>query len=199
MWALVLSAGLLAQLDPGTLEAAPAPAAVVAPAEQPAAAAPKAPAALKLAAGATLEVELVDGLSSETSKVGDRFALRLAEPLTQDGVVIVAAGAAGEGEVIDAARKGMGGKQGKLIIAARFVDLNGRRTRIRGMTLQAAGKSRVDLTTGLLLVPYVGVASVLVEGGDIVIPSGTRATVKLAEAIELTSTAPTNSLGENEK
>jgi hypothetical protein len=38
-----------------------------------------------------------------------------------------------------------------------------------------------------------------VEGGDIVIPSGTRATVKLAEAIELTSTAPTNSLGENEK
>ncbi|TCS18089.1 hypothetical protein [Caulobacter sp. BK020] len=140
---------------------------------------------LRLPAGAQVEVELVDTLSSRVNKLGDRFALRLAQPISSRGVDVVAAGATGQGEVIDAARAGMGGRQGKLIISARYLDLNGRRVRIRGMTFMASGKSRVDLATGVLLAPYVGVAAAFIQGGEIEIPAGARATVRLAEDVEL--------------
>ena len=160
----------------------PAPAAsVTSPAQTVALAAP----VLRLPAGTVVEVELVDQLSSSTNRLADKFAIRLAQAISSDGVEVVAAGAAGQGEVIDAARAGMGGKQGKLIISARYLDLNGRRVRIRGMTFMAAGKSRVDLATGVLLVPYVGIAAVFVQGGEIEIPAGARATVKLAEDVDL--------------
>ncbi|MFZ0268629.1 hypothetical protein [Caulobacter sp.] len=148
---------------------------------------------LRLAAGTQVEVELVDHLSSSTNKLGDRFTIRLAQPISIQGVDIVAAGATGQGEVIDAARAGMGGKQGKLIISARYLDLNGRQVRVRGMTFLAAGKSRVDLATGVLLVPYAGVAAVLIQGGEIEMPAGARATVRLAEDLELPVSATTPS------
>lgn len=138
-----------------------------------------------LPAGAPVEIELVNALSSATSKLGDRFPIRLAEPIVVDGVVVVPAGALGEGEVIDVTGAGINGKQGKLIISARFLELNGQRVRIRGMSIVATGKSRVDLATGMMLVPYVGLATVFVRGGNIEMPAGTRATAKLAQAVEL--------------
>lgn len=173
MLAVLIGLSVFAQaaLDPAVAEIVTPPAAAAAH-------------TIRLAAGTQLEVELVDPLSSATSKLGDRFALRLAAPIVSGGVELAPAGALGEGEVIDAARAGMGGKQGKLIISARRLDLGGRQVRIRGMSLMAAGKSRVDLATGVLLVPYVGVASILIEGGEIQIPAGARGTVRLAEDVD---------------
>ncbi|MDO8295700.1 MAG: hypothetical protein Q7T19_04580 [Caulobacter sp.] len=153
---------------------------------------------VRLPAGTRIEIELVDGLSSGTSSLGDRFAIQLVEPISIEGSVVVAGGATGEGEVIDVARAGIGGKQGKLIISGRFLDLDGRRVRIRGMSLLASGKSRVDLATGLMLTPYVGLAAVIIPGGDIEIPAGTRATARLAEDVELQINATTVSGGEVE-
>lgn len=49
------------------------------------------------------------------------------------------------------------------------------------MSLMSAGESQVDLATGLLLVPYAGLAVVFLKGGEIAMPSETRATAKLAE------------------
>jgi hypothetical protein len=161
--------------------------AVVPPAgaqEVPPAAAPPAPPMPRLPAGSQVEVELVDTLSSRVNKLGDRFTIRLAQAISSQGVEIAPAGATGQGEVIDVARAGMGGKQGKLIISARYLDLNGRQVRVRGMTFMASGKSRVDLATGVLLVPYVGVAAAFIQGGEIEIPAGARATVRLAEDLE---------------
>jgi hypothetical protein len=146
------------------------------------------PKVLQLHAGAQLEIELVDNLNSSTNRLADRFSIRLAEPISRDGVDVVAAGAMGQGEVIDVARAGIGGKQGKLIIAARYLDLNGQRVRVRGMTLMASGKSRVDLATGLALV--VSPVAVFISGGDIAIPAGARATVRLAEDVSLPAGAP---------
>jgi hypothetical protein len=154
-----------------------------------------APEVLRMPAGTVVEVELVDPLSSSTNRLADRFTIRLSQAIAKDGVEIVPAGATGQGEVIDAARAGMGGKQGKLIISARYLDLNGRRVRIRGMTLMASGKSRVDLATGMLLVPYVGLAAGFVQGGEIEIPAGARATVKLAEDVDLPVNTPTQPTG----
>ena len=191
-----LSLGLLLQAEPGALPsdpqppaAPPAPASLAAPTET---AAP-APATLKLAKGQELQVELANGVSSMTAKLSERFPLRLVEPIrAPDGTIVVAAGALGEGEVIDAAPAGIYGKQGKLVISARFLDLNGKRVRIRGMSLIAAGQSQVDLSTTVALVPYVGLAAFMIKGGDIQFPTGTRATVKLGEDVEfpITTTVP---------
>ncbi len=169
----------LAQLEPG--QAGPSPA-VARPAPAPI---PSSPTLLHLPAGTPLEVELVDTLSSSTSKLADRFTIRLVTAISRDGIDVVAAGATGQGEVIDAARAGMGGKQGKLIISARYLDLNGRHVRVHGMTLAFSGKSHVNLATGVLLAPYVGMGAVLIQGGEIQIPAGSRATVRLAEDVDL--------------
>lgn len=190
MYALAPAA--MGQVEPSAATAAAAQTQTQAPTQTqtqaqtpPAAEAPAAPRTLKVAAGTQVEVELVDPLSSTTSKLGDRFAIRLAQPISSQGVDLIAPGATGQGEVIDVARAGMGGRQGKLIISARYLDLNGKQVRIRGMTLLASGKSRVDLATGVLLVPYAGVAAVFIQGGEIQIPAGARATVRLAEDLDL--------------
>lgn len=168
------------------LLAEPAEPSPVSEATPPPAVAAVAPAGtIHIPAGTQIEIELVDGLSSATSQLSDRFAIRLAEPISVDGAVVVPAGATGQGEVIDVAKAGINGKQGKLNISARFLDLGGARVRIRGMALITTGKSRVDLATGMMLVPYVGLATVFVRGGDIVLPAGTRATARLAEDVEL--------------
>lgn len=185
---LLLAADPVLTPAPAEPQALPAPTAAEAPAEAaPTVAATTAPATgfVTLPAGALVEIELVNALSSATSKLGDRFPIRLAEPIVVDGVVVVPAGALGEGEVIDVTGAGINGKQGKLIISARFLELNGQRVRIRGMSIIATGKSRVDLATGMMLVPYVGLATVFVRGGNIEMPAGTRATAKLAQAVEL--------------
>ncbi len=131
-------------------------------------------------AGTAVTLEFRDPLSSKSTPVGDFVALRLAEPIVVGGEVVVPMGAAAGGEVLDAAPSRMAGQQGKLIISGRFLELDGQRVRIRGMTIQVAGRSRVDTANTLLLVPYVGIASVLVQGGEIEIPAGTRAQARLA-------------------
>jgi hypothetical protein len=138
---------------------------------------------------------MAETISSATSHVGDHFALRLAEPIAVQGQLVTAAGAPGQGEVIDAGRAGMAGRQGKLIISARYLELSGHHVRIHGMTFLESGKSRVDLAQGMLLVPYVGIASALIKGGEISIPAGTRATVKLAEDVDLSPTPTTPEAG----
>lgn len=182
MLSAFLGLSALAQVGLCQVGAAPAPAT----AEQQAP--PQAPVSARLPAGTLVEIELVDTLSSATNKLGDRFAIRLATPITSSGVEISAAGAMGEGEVIDVARAGISGKQGKLIVAARHLDLNGRRVRVRGMSLMVSGKSRVGLATGVLLVPYAAPVAILIKGGEIEIPAGTRTTVRLAEDFQVNAT-----------
>ncbi len=178
-------------------EASPA---AIAPDSRPKAEQPAAPASnsLRLAAGTEVQVELAESVGSATSHVGDRFALRLAEPIMAQGKVALPAGAAGQGEVIDAGRAGMAGKQGKLIVSARYLELAGRHVRIRGMTFVLSGKSRVDLAQGVLLLPYAGVTAALIKGGDITLPAGTRATVKLAEDVELPPSPPSQDEGKQQ-
>jgi hypothetical protein len=48
------------------------------------------------------------------------------------------------------------------------------------------------------MVPYVGVASMFIRGGEIEIPEGARAVVKLAEDVDLPTTAPTDQTGKSQ-
>ena len=158
--------------------------------------APAAPGGVRrLTAGSALVVELVAPLSSATSHLGDRFAFRVVEPIKIDGAQVVGAGAMGEGEVIDAAHAGMAGAAGKLVLSARRIDLDGRSAPVRGLTLMAAGQRRVGLVSGALLVPYVGVSALLIRGGEVEVPAGTRYSVKLAQDVDFPSNPPKASEG----
>ncbi|MEQ1489765.1 MAG: hypothetical protein ABL932_04370 [Terricaulis sp.] len=154
----------------------PAPAAV----EAPAAVTAEIPTTITIPAGTTIVVEFSETLSSATTLTGQLIGLRLRDPLVADGRTIAEAGAIGGGEVIDAARSGMGGRSGKLIVSGRFMEIAGQRARIRGLQVVVAGEdnSREAVNT-MMLVPYVGWMGGFIEGGEIEIPAGTRAEARL--------------------
>jgi hypothetical protein len=145
---------------------------------------------VRIPAGTKVELEFVETLSSKINTTGQTFALRLRDPIVIDGQIVVPAGALGGGEVIDAGRSGMGGRSGKLILSGRFLEYQGQRVRIRGLQSVLAGddRSRTAVNT-VILVPYVGFLGGFIQGGDIEVPSGTRAQAQLATDI-IISTPP---------
>lgn len=169
--ALAITALPVAVAQPAT-EQAPAPLV----------AAPAAPQAITIPAGTVVQVELTEALSSRSSQQEQLFGLRLAEPIIVDGVEVVAAGALGGGEVIDAHPSAFGGRQGRLIISGRFIEINGQRARIRGMQITAAGEQRTNTALAVSMIPYAGVAGIFIQGGEVDIPIGARGTARLAEA-----------------
>lgn len=173
----------------------PAPAAATtAAASAPEASAPSAVESPRIPAGTVVSVELVDALSSTTSHIGDTFRIRLVEPINIGGRDVAPAGTTGAGEVIDAAPSGFGGRQGKLIISARYLEIDGRRVRIRGMQLTAAGADGANAALGVSMIPYVGLASIFMHGGEITLPAGASGTARLAADFDLSpQVAPANS------
>lgn len=140
-----------------------------------------APASITIPAGTVVQVELTEALSSRSSQIEQTFGLRLAEPIVINGAEVVPAGAIGGGEVIDAHASAFGGRQGRLIISGRFVEINGQRARIRGMQITAAGEDRGNTAMAVSMIPYAGVAGIFVQGGEVDIPAGARGTARIAE------------------
>jgi hypothetical protein len=122
-------------------------------------------------------------LSSKKQKNGDRFPILIVEDVRVGGAVVIPAGSAGEGEVIHAAKSGMGGKAGELLITARFVRAGGREIRLRSFSLGATGRDRADNSLALSVV--TGPLGLFVVGGVVIIPRGTVAGAKTAEEIQL--------------
>ncbi|OQW56842.1 MAG: hypothetical protein A4S17_13230 [Proteobacteria bacterium HN_bin10] len=158
---------------------------------------PPTPQTIRIPAGTVVQVELTEALSSRTSQQEQLFGLRLAEPIVIDGSEVVPAGAIGGGEVIDAHASAFGGRQGRLIISGRFIEINGHRARIRGMQITAAGEDRANTALAVSMIPYAGVAGIFIQGGEVSIPAGARGTARLAEDIDVplsaSDTAPVNS------
>lgn len=170
-------------------EAAPAqppPAPSTAPsAEQP----PAAPVCCVIPAGTPVVIELVNEISSNGVVRGDMFPLRLVEPVEIDGHVLMPRGARGMGEVIDAAKAGMGGKPGELLVAARYIKVGDVQVPIRGMKLSGHGENNSkDAQTAVLI---VGVGGMFIRGGDLVMPAGSRASAKVARDTPLPPPAAT--------
>lgn len=188
--AAVLAVALLcvAPAQAQTDASAPDQAAAVAPVSaEPAAIAPT---TLRIPAGTSVEVELTEALSSETSQQQQTFGLRLAAPIVIGGREVVPAGVVGGGEVIDAAPSSFGGRQGRLIVSGRFIEINGAPARIRGMQLTANGEDRSDTALAVGMIPYAGIASIFIQGGEIEIPAGARGTARLAADIDIPISAP---------
>lgn len=163
--------------------------AVVAPAETPPAAVPALIPALT-----PIEIELGADLGSKLSKSGDRFPLTLKNAVVIDGRELLPAGTAGEGEVVHAKKAGWGGAPGELVLAARFLTVDGRQLRLRSLRFDQVGDDKIrtvavsTAVTSALLGPLgaVGAAS---HGGDLLHPKGSPASAKTAEAFEITPSA----------
>lgn len=79
------------------------------------------PSSVTVPAGTVVEVELLEDLSSQTSRVGDTFRARVASNVREDGSVAIPAGAEVVGEVTEvAAIRKVGGRAR---LAVKFTDL----------------------------------------------------------------------------
>ena len=149
-----------------------------------------------------VEIEIVERLNSKLVRPGQRFAIRLAEPLVVDGRTVAPAGASGEGEVVHAAKAGGMGKAGELILAARFLDIDGTRLPLRSLRY---GRSQGKDNSGTLVAANVAAAAVLpvaslvafvVRGGEVDVPAGTRANARVSSDTLLD---PVNQEGEQKE
>jgi hypothetical protein len=168
-------------------------------------------AGVRIPTGTVVQVELAEPLSSRTSQIGQLFALRLRQPIVIDGREIVPAGALGGGEVIDADSSGFGGRQGKLILSGRYLEIGGQRVRIRSMQLTAVGEDRATTSLVVAMIPYAGIAGIFINGGEIDLPAGAYGAARLAvdafvsassaeqPAVETTAVEQTSTSGENQE
>jgi hypothetical protein len=131
-------------------------------------------------------LDILDPVGSKISKSLDTFRIALAEPLMVGGKVAVAAGTPGQGEIVHAKKAGGMGAAGELVIAARFLEIDGRRVPLRSTRLDAAGKSNLDRVGALAVASAaspipVAVIGFFIKGGEIELPAGTRVSARLAE------------------
>jgi hypothetical protein len=127
-----------------------------------------------------VDLEILAPLNSKTSKMGEMFAIRLAEPIVIDGKTIVAAGALGQGEIIHAAKARAAGKAGEMILAARYIEHDGQKIMLRSFKYGAStGKSNRGeaFAAGAIIAAPL---TLLIAGGNVDIPMGTRAHAKTA-------------------
>jgi hypothetical protein len=166
-----------AAADPGPVEAA-------APAEAPAA-------CCTVPARTPIEIEILDTLNSKANHNGDRFAFRLAAPLTIDGQIVIPAGTTGVGEVVHAERARFGGRAGELILAARYLDHGGRQIPLRTLRFgPQQGRDSSGTITSLNVaaaatVPALAMLGYLIAGGEVNVPAGTHASAQIAAELSL--------------
>lgn len=149
---------------------APASPAVVAPA-QPQAVILTTPTQNVLRAGTPVALKMSEGLTTEKKKlrVGYRFQMETAEPVTLNGQVVIPVGSPVTGEVTQIRNKGIWGKSGYIGAQVLFVRANGRQIRMTG---QFDDKG-VTGTAGVVgAIAFVPVAGFLMTGTSARIPMG---------------------------
>jgi len=127
-----------------------------------------------------VQIELRASLSSEKSKGGESFPIHLATPLMIDGREVIRAGATGIGEVVHAQKATHSGVPGELILAARHLDISGRRMKLRSLRTRKTGKPGFNVPSwprGVWIYPPTD--------GRLFIEEGTVAEARTAEAFTI--------------
>ncbi len=148
-------------------------------------------------------------LGSKISITGATFALHLGKPIVIDGRELIPAGTEGQGEVIHAKKAGGSGSSGELVLAARFLKVGDLHLKLRSMRIAIAGKDATAKVDGLnaaaagasVFVPVpIGLIGFAITGGNTVLPKGTTAMAKTAEAFDIgTATTAAGSQDEPSK
>jgi hypothetical protein len=160
-----------------------------APAEPPPAVIAAVPSDLKLPALTVVELIVVEEVSSKTAIIGQPVKLALASPLYLSSDVGLSAGTPVEGFVIHAAKGGMGGKSGELLIGAKRIALSQSiEIPLRSFKLTPArGKNNEATAFGLMVAGGAvgGVAAMFINGGSATAPAGVGARAKTAAEVSI--------------
>ena len=171
----------------GAPSAAPASAAAPpAPAPMPEKSAAAAAGAIVIPARAAVELRIDATLSSRLSQTGETVPITLTAPLVVGGRELVPAGTTGRGEVVWAKKAGGSGAPGELVLAARFLSINGKQLRLRSMHVARAGDDRYRtvrslIMAGAMMGSPVMLAGFLVKGRETEVPAGSLADALTAE------------------
>lgn len=145
----------------------------------------------RLIPGATpVEIEFLATLSSLGSHPGDMFPIRLAQPITSHGQVLVPAGALGLGEVVEAKPAGGSGTPGILLLAARYLEFGGHQIPLRSLRQNGVGRDRVgeaarNAGASLATVLPGTALAMATHGGNLVVAKGGHAMAQVAQDVPM--------------
>jgi hypothetical protein len=130
-------------------------------------------------------IQFDETVSSDKNRNGERFRFHVAADVRVGDVVVIPMGTPGVGEVIHAAKSGMAGKAGELIVAARYVTIGTKNVRLRSFA-SGTGQNLTGIAnwTGI----FVGMPSLLIQGGKMTMPQHMLATARTAEPVTLPAT-----------
>lgn len=132
-------------------------------------------------AGTVVAIALAEQLTSKDRTRGQKFAIQLAAPITVDGRIVAAAGASGQGEVVYAEAAKGGGAPGKLVLAARYIDVGQVRVPLKAFQLASSGEN--EFTKMYVASQLIGPAVMFMNGQEVVYPAGVRANAKVAQDV----------------
>jgi hypothetical protein len=161
--------------EPAAVPPAPVPAEALAQ--------PAAPAALLLPKTTPLIIAIDKELGSKISVTGETFPIRLVEAVSVDGVEVLPAGITGQGEVVHAKKAGLAGAAGELVLAARYLELNGRRIELRSFRFMEASelaqvKGRDNVSEVNATMAVLSPLAIFIGGGNTNVAPGTFANAK---------------------
>ena len=179
--AMLCAASLSALSTPALAQDAAPSAAETSTSTAPIVAHPVEAAQFALPANTEITLSMNQELSSRRSREHDTFNLTVVSDVRLGDYVVIPAGTRAVGEITWMTGRGMFGKSGKMDIALRYVDLNGRQIPLEGTFRQEGEGNTVATVAAVVLVaPVVGF---FITGHSAVIPAGRQLTGRTREAL----------------
>jgi hypothetical protein len=144
--------------------------------------------------GARVPIHLATTISSSSARAGQTFGIVASEPAVSDGVVFVAKGARGEGEIVSVSPAGKSGRQGTLSVRFRTIyGVDGAPIDLEGTDRTRSGKNKTGSSNtanvaGVVLLGPLGLFSHnFVKGKDIVITPDANFTAHVDHAVTVST------------
>ena len=152
-----------------------------APSDAPIVAQPVEAAAFALPANTEIMLRLNEELNSRRAHEHDTFNLTVVSDVRLGEYVVIPSGTRAVGEVTWTTGRGMFGKSGKMEVALRYIDMNGRQIPIEGTFRQEGEGNTVATIAAVVLVAPV--AGLFITGHSAVIPAGRQLTGRTRDAL----------------
>jgi hypothetical protein len=125
--------------------------------------------AILVEADTLIRLMVLNEVSSRTVAAGERFVLRVDQPVTVNSTIVIPAGAKAWGEVLEAQKSGSVGKAGRLQARLVSVEVGGDQVPISGKQQTAGEKGGTQLALGFL---GMGPLALLAPGNNAKLKAG---------------------------
>ena len=119
-----------------------------------------------------IRLMVLNEVSTKTTKPGERFVLRVDEPVVVNGVTVVPVGAKAWGEVLTAESSGAAGKAGKLSARLLHLDAGGAEVPIAGENQTKGEKGTTQVALGALAFGMLAPLALLAPGNNAKLKAG---------------------------